>query len=60
MIVEGNYPVDFYTKESRTFNTEDEASRQASRLLANCNNVDVAEADKDKEWDDLIAEIFKK
>ena len=57
MIVEGNYPVDYYTKHETSFKA-DEACRHAARLLANSNNNDIDPADEGKEWDDLIKEGF--
>jgi hypothetical protein len=60
MIVDGNYPVDYYTKHERRFNTEEAACDQADRLLANYNNEDEDEKDKGKDWNDLVEEIFDK
>lgn len=48
-IVEGNYPVDYFTKKFRRFDTEKEAGDAAERL--DPNNDEAEEIDEDEIFD---------
>jgi hypothetical protein len=39
LVVEGNYPVDFYTREEKQFSTEAEAVRAAEALRVEASSV---------------------
>ena len=64
--VEGNFPVDYMNNGSREFDDERDALDAANRLLSFYNGVwdsdeegeAMKERDADKEWSDLVAEIF--
>jgi hypothetical protein len=76
MLVEGNYPVDYMTNRQKSFKSEDRACAVADRLLQHYNNewdsekamvfgpyivsVRAKARDKDKDWGDLLDEVFGK
>jgi hypothetical protein len=59
--VEGHYPIDYESLNERQYDDENDACHDCARLVSNYqNDGSDLEEDEDKDWDDLIEEIFKK